>query len=91
MPSLASLARNGVPPGQRNDVLYRTACKRFRVHGTGPGGVAAVLAEMLAASDRTGFPDSELTGLVQYARGFIARRERSERVLWRMTPRWLGR
>jgi Bifunctional DNA primase/polymerase, N-terminal len=90
---LASLARTGVPRGQRNHTLYRLACSRYRVHGTSPGGVAAVLAELetvLAASDRAGFTGRELRVLAESARRFIEGQERYEDGLRRLASPWAG-
>lgn len=87
-PDPGTLARNGIPRGQRNVTLYRLACSRYRVHGTGPDGAAAVLAELeavMAASDHSDFTRSELLRITDSARRFVAGRQDLER---KMIERW---
>jgi hypothetical protein len=77
-PDLAELARTGLPRGQRNAGLYRLACSRYRAHGTGPAGAAAVLGELRAvwaAGDRAGMGWREVLTIAGSARRFIEREQ----------------
>lgn len=93
---LDELARTGIPVGQRNAVLYRLACGRFRLHGTGSGGWAMVaddLNRVLAATDTQGFSGSELRTIMLSAYRFVTEQEDAERAQmasWeRKGERWL--
>lgn len=91
---LAELVRTGLPVGQRNDLLYRLACQRYRSHGTGPGGHAAVMADVgavLAATDCSGFGEAEIGTTVGWARRFIEGQEQREAELVSQAASWLGR
>ena len=80
---------NGAETGKRNTTYYRLACSRYRRHGTGLEGAAAVLDEVRTAweaGDRTGMPWTEVAGSIASARRFIEGQEQAERVLlaqWR--------
>jgi hypothetical protein len=81
---LDELVKTGVPRGSRNAVLYRLACARYRVHGTGPdsyGQVRAELEQVLAASDRGDFGGHELSTIMNSARRFVAAQETRETMM----------
>jgi len=93
LPPLAELLRAGLPVGGRNDTLLRLACSRYWLHGTGPGGHAAVLADLgrvLAATDCSGFGDYEIAATVDRARRFIEGQEQDEEQMRRAVPAWMG-
>jgi hypothetical protein len=85
---LGELARTGVPPGQRNETLYRLACSRYRKNGSGSPLVLEELRRVWMASDRTSMPWHEVEALAASAEQFIASQEQQDRLL--MTQ-WLGR
>ena len=77
------LVKSGIPRGQRNRVLYLTACSLYRRYGTHPVGAAEVLHKIEAvwqASDKTDFAWRELLVLAESARKFIAQQEAGERL-----------
>jgi hypothetical protein len=76
----------GAPVGERNDRLHRLACSRYRRHGTGPDGAAAVLGEVRAAweaGETAGMPWAEVLTLTASARRYIASQQVLEARLWR--------
>lgn len=78
---LGDLASAGIPVGQRNRDLYRYACARYRLHGTGTQGAAMVLADcehILARTDRHDFGRSEVLRILESARKFIAAQHEAE-------------
>jgi hypothetical protein len=92
-PDLAELCRTGLPVGARNDTLLKVACSRYRFHGTGPSGHAAVMADIgavLAATDCTGFGLYEIAATVDRARRFIEEQEQAEQQLCQTVMAWLG-
>jgi hypothetical protein len=92
-PDLAELMRTGLPVGKRNDLLLKLACRQYRLHGTGPGGHAAVMAkvgQVLATTDTGGFPGYEIDATVDSARRFIKEQEQDEEQLRQQVMAWLG-
>jgi hypothetical protein len=93
-PDLASLQRTGILPGQRNSVLYRLACQRYRVHGTTTLGAQRVLAELRPvwlASQHGDFAWSEVLVIAESARRFIEAQEQKERTAYQRYSRWMPR
>jgi hypothetical protein len=91
--NLAELVATGLPVGERNDLLLKVACSRYRFHGTGPSGHAAVMADIgavLAATDCGGFWDSEIATTIDSAREFIEEQEQAEEQLRQQVMAWLG-
>jgi len=79
-----AIMAEGAPVSERNDTYHKLACSRFRRHGTGPDGNAAVLGELRAAweaGETAGMPWTEVLGLGRSARRFIAEQEAAERLL----------
>jgi Bifunctional DNA primase/polymerase, N-terminal len=71
----------GAPVGQRNEMLHKLACSRFRKYGTGPDGTAAVLADLRqawAAGDTAGMSWREVRVIAWSARKFIEKQEAAE-------------
>lgn len=93
-PDIASMTRTGIPRGQRNAVLYRLACARYRVHGIDPDGAGRVHAELsavLAASDRSDFGSGELSRILDSARRFIAGQQQREKIMMDSYMRMVNR
>jgi Bifunctional DNA primase/polymerase, N-terminal len=83
-PDITELMQTGIPVGERNHVLYRTACGLFRKAGTTPRGAGVVLDRVLAiwrAGDTTDFSYREVLVCVESARKFIERQQIQERAL----------
>jgi hypothetical protein len=80
----------GVPYGERNEVLYRLACSRFRKRNGDLTQVTADIRSVWEASDRTGFGWREVLVLIESAHKFHAAKVLHEREL---VNRWrsLGR
>jgi hypothetical protein len=90
-PDLTSLKRTGIPRGQRNQVLYRLACSRYRLLGTGQAGAAGVLDDLRSvweAGDRADMGWREVLVIAESARRFIERSERNEMTMRKM---WIER
>jgi hypothetical protein len=82
LPDLDQLKRDGLPRGERNVILHRVACSLYRRCGTTPQGMAAVRSEIdqvLAATDTSGFPRSEVERILLSARSFVTRSSEAER------------
>jgi putative DNA primase/helicase len=64
----ASSILDGVPEGQRDDTLFRWACRLRRQHATdADGGRAVVTALVLQAARKSGFPENEAMRKVEQA------------------------
>jgi hypothetical protein len=89
--SLDGLAADGLAVGERNVQLYRAACSLFRRFGTGPAGrgtVSEQLGQILANTDMSGFPPSEVQRTVRSALAFIEDQEAADRAEW---DQWMNR
>lgn len=81
VPDLEELTANGLPVGERNRTMYRLACSLLRRCGTGPGGYAAVLAQLRRvweATDKRDFGWGEVQVCAASARKFVAAQEARE-------------
>lgn len=90
-PDLSALKSTGIPRGQRNAVLYRLACSRYRLHGTGQEGAGRVLDDVRSvweAGDRSDMGWREVLVIAESARRFIERSERNEMTMRKM---WIDR
>jgi hypothetical protein len=93
-PDLAQLRSTGVERGQRNSTLYRLACQRYRVLGTGMAGAAQVLTELMSvweAGDRSGMTSREILVIAESARRFIDKMQEAEARLDMSWAERLGR
>jgi hypothetical protein len=80
---LEALARDGIPVGQRNQTLYRLACGRWRVHGTGTDGWSKVwhdLEKILVNTIRHDFSQGEVHTIMHSARRFVTAMSQAEEV-----------
>lgn len=81
---LEELKQTGLPVGERNVGLYRTACSLFGRYGTDAAGQRAVWAQLepvLTQTEgfRTSFGDHEISVVIASARKFIERQRLAER------------
>lgn len=91
---LGRLRAEGIPRGQRNQVMYRAACAGYRQYGSGPGGSATVLrmlADIWTAGDRTDFGWREVLVIAESARRFIAGQQEKEKIMMERSREWLER
>ena len=82
LPPTSVLLATGLAPGNRNDGIYKLACRLWRQHGQ--GGRAAVESTCYRVWQATAqgtepFPWSEAGPRIEGARLFVARREEKER------------
>jgi hypothetical protein len=85
VPDLGELAQTGLPVGERNRTAHRLACSLFRKYGTGPAGEAAVrtaLQPVLAATDKRGLSEREISTAINSAHKFITARKQQEQEAW---------
>jgi hypothetical protein len=81
LPDPDGLLRNGIPQGERNSTMHRTACSLFRRFGTDPAGsdmVTEKLREIWMHTDHRDYPWEEVLISRDSARRFIERRVEAE-------------
>jgi hypothetical protein len=89
---LAAAEQKGFDRGQRNESLYRVACKSYRDYGTGPEGARSTLRrveKIWRAGDQTGMEYHELLVIIESARRFIERQKVIERQRFDELRPWL--
>jgi hypothetical protein len=90
MPDLEQLAASGLPQGGRNVTLHRLACSLFRRYGATAAGLSRVreaIGPVLAATDCTGFPASEIERILRGAMAFVRGSEEREEAGWQTWQR----
>lgn len=91
---LDELGKTGLPGGSRNITLYRLACQQYGRCGTSAAGheaVLAMLAPVLAATDRKDFGDGEVRTILYSARTFVERERAKSDEAARKAQAWLLR
>lgn len=85
LPAVEALMETGLERGSRNTSLHRLACSLFRRCGTTPKGQEAarmVIENVLASTDKAGFPRWEIERTISSALAFVRERERESEQTW---------
>lgn len=93
-PDLTSLKATGIPRGQRNETMYRLACKLFRERGLTIEASVSVKEDLMAvwaAGDRSGFTPHELLTIIDSARRFVSGQMADEQMQIRAFNEWMNR